>query len=55
MIRITDKELCGLVCRKSDKYTEPYYYMQTDDGVCLVPFGDFVEVYSSFDEMIENA
>ena len=54
MIRIDNAELAHLVSVNATRYLASYYYWFTPNGVCLVPFGDFVEIYESVEDMKEN-
>lgn len=55
MLKIESKELGEFVCIRAEAYCEPYYYWKTSNGICIVPFGDFVEVYESLDDMLLNS
>ena len=54
MIRIVDSEISLIVCKKSVSLHNNYYYYECSNGSVMVPFGDFVEVYSSFEDFDKN-
>lgn len=47
MVTIKDREITSIVEQHAVELINDYYVWVLSDGVTLVPFGDFVEVYYS--------